>query len=187
MKHNLFETTLWKSRLFVYLAVIGSMLSAIGLFFMTAVDIYYTLSHLTHYLFLSDVERSDLKASTVAHIVGSVDGFLLAIIMLIFSFGIYELFIDDIQCAQNDKSSKVLIINSLDDLKSRLASVIVMILIVLFFEHAIHLDFKGVNDLVIFGGGIALVSLALYLLHKSHETHHVEHEEEPRKSCNLKH
>lgn len=62
-----------------------------------------------------------------------------------------------------------MIIESLDDLKSRLASVILMILVVIFFEHAIHFQPNGIMDLVYFAISIALISLALYLLHKSHE------------------
>lgn len=168
MFERIFESTLWRSRLFVYLAVIGSMLGAIGLFYMTAVEVYYTLSHLTHYALLDDAARAELRADTVAHVVGAVDGFLLAIVMLIFSFGIYELFISEIDCAKDDRSSRVLIISSLDDLKARLASVIIMILVVLFFEHAIHIKPHGVTELLGYGAGIALVSLALYFLHKSH-------------------
>lgn len=168
---RVFEGTLWRSRLFVYLAVVCSMLAAIGLFFVTAVDVYYTLAHLVHYATMEDAARAELRADTVAHVVGAVDGFLLAIVMLIFSFGIYELFISDIDCAKDDRSSRVLIIESLDDLKSRLANVILMILVVIFFEHAIHIKPHGVMELLYYAVGIALVSLALYLLHKSHEHH----------------
>jgi uncharacterized membrane protein YqhA len=43
----------------------------------------------------------------VAHTVGSIDGFLLATILLIFALGLYELFISDIDEAQNSSCSKV--------------------------------------------------------------------------------
>lgn len=171
---KVFEVALWRSRLVVYLAVVCSMLAAFALFYVTVVEVYYTLVHLTHYAGLDDVARAELRANTVAHIVGSVDGFLLAIVLLIFAFGIYELFIADIGCAADGRSSKVLIIESLDDLKSRLASVILMILVVIFFEHAIHFQPNGIMDLLYFAVAISLISLALYLLHKSHE--HADHE-----------
>lgn len=170
---KVFEVALWRSRLVVYLAVVCSMLAAFALFYVTVVEVYYTLVHLTHYAGLDDVARAELRANTVAHIVGSVDGFLLAIVLLIFAFGIYELFIADIGCAADGRSSKVLIIESLDDLKSRLSSVILMILVVIFFEHAIHFQPNGIMDLLYFAVAISLISLALYLLHKSHE--HADH------------
>jgi uncharacterized membrane protein YqhA len=40
--------------------------------------------------------RKELKIEMVAHAVGAIDGFLLATILLIFSLGLYELFISDI-------------------------------------------------------------------------------------------
>lgn len=166
--NHLFELTLWRSRLVVYVAVICAMLAAFALFYITLVDVFYTLYHLVGYASTSDAERAVLRADTVAHIVGSIDGFLLAIVLLIFAFGIYELFISDIDLAKEERSSRVLIIESLDDLKARLASVILMILIVIFFEHAIHFIPSSIMELVYFAISIALVSLALYLLHKSH-------------------
>ncbi len=70
-----FESFLWNSRFIVLLAVIASLVMAVGLFYLTSVDVYYTLSHLTHYRELTDAERVELKAATIAHVVGSVDGF----------------------------------------------------------------------------------------------------------------
>jgi uncharacterized membrane protein YqhA len=91
--------------------------------------------------------------------------------MLIFSFGIYELFISEIDDAKGAHGSSMLVISSLDDLKDRLAKVIIMILIVLFFEHAIHIRPHDVVELLYYGVGIAFVSFALYLLHKAYEGH----------------
>jgi uncharacterized membrane protein YqhA len=103
----------------------------------------------------------------VAHTVGSIDGFLLATILLIFALGLYELFISDIDEAQNSSCSKVLEINSLDDLKSKLSKVILMILVVTFFEVSLSMTFAGALDLVYFSLGILMVSLALYFGSKS--------------------
>jgi len=75
-----------------------------------------------------------MRATTVTHVVEIVDGYLLATILLIFSLGLYELFIGKIEKAeQSETSSSVLLIHRLDDLKNRLAKVILMILIVTVF------------------------------------------------------
>jgi len=171
MFERIFESVLWNSRLVVYAAVIASLLAALGLFYMTTVDVYDTLVHLLHYAVLDDEAQDALRADTIAHVVGAVDGFLLAIVMLIFSFGIYELFISEIDEAKDAHGSSMLVITSLDDLKDRLAKVIIMILIVLFFEHAIHIRPHDVVELLYYGVGIAFVSFALYLLHKAYEGH----------------
>jgi uncharacterized membrane protein YqhA len=78
----------------------------------------------------------------------------------------YELFISDIDQAHGSKSSsKILVINSLDDLKSRLAKVILMIMIVTLFEEALNMKLETPVDLLSLGGAIALVAVALYLSH----------------------
>jgi uncharacterized membrane protein YqhA len=104
----------------------------------------------------------------VAHTVGAIDGFLLATILLIFALGLYELFISDIdEAKKSGQSAKVLVINSLDDLKSKLAKVILMILVVTFFEVSLSMSFTSALDLVYFSLGILMVSLALYFGSKS--------------------
>jgi len=166
---NLFETMLWKSRLVVIVAVIISLLSAFTMFYIASVDAYYMFSHLSEYASpsLDIAQRSAMRGTTVTHVVEIIDGFLLATVLLIFSMGLYELFISKIDAAMEDQetSSNVLLISSLDDLKGRLAKVILMILIVRFFEHAISMSFSTPMDLLVFSGGIALIGLALYLSH----------------------
>ena len=164
-----FEGALWSSRWVVMVAVIASLITAFGIFYMTAVDVYYTMQHLVHYAQLDDAARSHLKAQTVAHVVGSVDGFLLGTIMLIFALGLYELFISKIDQAHESGASKILYINSLDDLKDKLAKVIVMILIVMFFEQAIFLKPTGPLELLYYSLAIMMIGLALYLSHKAYE------------------
>lgn len=177
-----FETILWNSRFVVVLAVIASMVAGFTVFFITTVDVWYLLQHALHYAdpLLDADTRKTLHDITVTHIVEVVDGYLLATVMLIFSLGLYELFISDIDAAQrNQKASKVLVIRNLDDLKTRLAKVIVMILIVTLFEQALKLEMHGPTDLLYFGGSIALVGLALFLMHKgeSETEHSTSHEE----------
>ncbi len=163
-----FEKLLWGSRHMVLAAVIASLLLSMLLFVLTAVDVANLLSHAGDYLSAAPEARKELKVEMVAHTVGSIDGFLLATILLIFALGLYELFISDIdEAKESGQSSKVLVINSLDDLKSKLAKVILMILVVTFFEVSLAMSFTGALDLVYFSIGILLVSLALYFGSKS--------------------
>jgi len=165
-----FESMLWNSRFIVILAVVASLIMAIGVFYLTTVEVYYTISHLGNYHSLPETERAILKAQTIAHVVGSVDGFLLGTVMLIFSLGLYELFISPINAADGKSTaSKILMINSLDDLKDKLAKVILMILIVMFFEQAIFLKPTGPLELLYYALAIMLVALALYFSHKAYE------------------
>jgi uncharacterized membrane protein YqhA len=182
-----FEGSLWNSRFVILTAVVGSLLAGFAIFYMATVDVVYLVMHAMHYADpeMADEARKALHDSTVTHIVEVVDGYLLATVMLIFSLGLYELFISDIDQARDDKraSSKILVISSLDDLKSRLAKVIIMILIVTLFEQALNMKLTTPIDLLYLGGSIALIALALYLTHssghgaKAHDEEEV-HEEE---------
>ncbi len=163
-----FEKLLWNSRHMVLAAVIASLLLSLLLFVITAIDVASLLSHVSDYFSASAEGRKVLKIEMVAHTVGAIDGFLLATILLIFALGLYELFISEIDEAKNSQhSSKVLVINSLDDLKSKLAKVILMILVVTFFEVSLSMEFPGALDLLYFSFGILMVSLALYFGSKS--------------------
>ncbi len=167
---DLFEGTLWNSRFIILTAVVGSLLSAIAIFYMATVDVVILIQHMFHYAdtSLTEEARKVLHDSTVSHIVEVVDGYLLAVVLLIFSLGLYELFISDIDQAHGSKaSSKILVISNLDDLKSRLAKVILMIMIVTLFEEALNMHISQPIDLVYLGAAIALIALALYLTHAS--------------------
>ena len=163
-----FEKLLWSSRYMVLAAVVASLLLSLLLFVITAVDVVGLLSHASDYFVASAADRKVLKIEMVAHTVGAIDGFLLATILLIFALGLYELFISDIdEAKESGQSAKVLVINSLDDLKSKLAKVILMILVVTFFEVSLSMSFTSALDLVYFSLGILMVSLALYFGSKS--------------------
>ncbi len=170
---KLFEGFLWESRFIVMAAVVISLVSSVAMFFMATVDAVYMISHLAEYPSLDTPERLQLRSETITHVVELIDGYLLATVLLIFALGLYELFISKIDRAEEaENASQVLLIKSLDDLKNRLAKVILMILIVKFFEFALDMSFETPLHLLMFGGGIALIGLALYLSHAGDKPNH---------------
>jgi len=169
-----FERWLWNSRFVVVVAVIGSVASGFALFYLATIDVFYLVMHLAPYAgdSLTEAARAELRSNTVTHVVEVVDGYLLALVMLIFGMGMYELFVSDVDAARESKtSSRILVIESLDDLKNRLAKVILMIMIVRLFEHAAKMEVSTTLDMLYFGGAIALVGIALYFSHKSESAH----------------
>lgn len=162
----IFEKILWNSRFLVLAAVIASLAAAIGVMYVVTIDAWLMISHLSEYATTTGEARLALRTETVTHVVEVIDGYLLATVLIIFSLGLYELFISKIGDAENsDTASKILVIHSLDDLKNRLAKVVLMILIVKFFEHANQLKFETALDLLYLAAGIALLGLALFLSH----------------------
>ncbi len=165
-----FEIVLWNSRLLMLIAVVASLAVALAMFYVTTVDIVSLVPHLSHYhdLSLSADARVQLRSTIVAHVVEVVDGYLLAAIMLIFALGLYELFVSRIDIAEGSEfAERLLLIRSLDDLKDRLAKVVLLILVVKFFEYALQISITEAIDLLWLGLGIALVSAALVLSHRA--------------------
>lgn len=161
-----FEALLWNSRLVVIVAVIASLGVSLVMFYVATVDVVSLIPHLGHYhdLSLSAEARAALRGTIVTHVVEAVDGYLLAAIMLIFAFGLYELFVSRIDSAEGSEfAERLLLVRSLDDLKDRLAKIVLLILVVKFFEYALAIRITGAVDLLWLALGIALVSVALVL------------------------
>jgi uncharacterized membrane protein YqhA len=163
-----FEGILYSSRFITYLAVLGSLLAAVALFVMSSVRIIRGLIFTVGAINSSNTEDID---TLTAIFVSSIDGYLFSMVLLIFGIGVYELFINKIDIVNKDKDSKPnwLIIESIDDLKASLGKVILMILIVSFFEHSLKIHYDSINDLLFLGIGILLIATALFL------THHGKH------------
>jgi uncharacterized membrane protein YqhA len=163
-----FEELLWNSRLLVMVAVVASVVIAIVMFYIATVDAIYLIGEVTHYAALEQLARDRSHAKIVAHVAEIVDGYLFAAIMIIFSFGLYELFISRIESAEDSHSApRLLLIRSLDDLKERLAKVVFLILIVRYFQFALESEIEGPLDLLYLAIGIALIALSLYLSGRS--------------------
>jgi uncharacterized membrane protein YqhA len=160
-----FERLLWASRFVVLIAVASSLVLSFAMFYVASADVVHTIGPLLHY---ADPGQQELRAQIVSNVVETVDGYLLASILLIFAFGLYELFISRIGPAAEgrDLSARVLIIRSLDDLKDRLAKVVLLILAVKFFQHAQRMSFSTPMDLVQLSIGVLLIAAALYLSHR---------------------
>jgi len=163
---RLFEALLWRSRWMVILAVIFSLIAALGLFLVASIEIIEPVRE----LFSSGFHVSSYQHETmVGTIVGSIDLYLIATVLIIFSLGLYELFISKIDEAENDEnSSRILAIHSLDDLKEKLAKVVLMVLIVTFFKYAIHIKYKTPLETLYLAAGVLMLALALYFSHKKH-------------------
>jgi uncharacterized membrane protein YqhA len=160
-----FEVFLFNSRLITLLAVLGSLFSSVVMFIMGTLKIAGAVV-----VFWGQItgaqEMGHGSATLVAMFVSSVDLYLFATVLIIFSMGLYELFISKIPADRHPESRPHwLKVSSLDDLKSALGKVILIILIVWFFEKALIIEYHSALDLLYLGLGILLVSGALYLTH----------------------
>jgi uncharacterized membrane protein YqhA len=109
--------------------------------------------------------REALREATVAGIVKAVDGYLIAAIVLIFALGLYELFINKIDTIQEAARTapRLVQVASLDDLKDRIAKLILLVLIIEFFQYALKLKYTSPLDLLYLAIGVLFIGGALYL------------------------
>lgn len=163
---KIFEAILWNSRWVVLLPVSFSLLLSVGLFLMNTVDAIVLTGDMIAYLDpgLDQSERAAMRLEAISEVVAIVDGYLLAAVLIIFALGIYELFVNKIELAENSEfAERLLLIRSLDDLKDRLANVILLILIVKFFQQALNIKYKDPEDIFLLAIGIILIAGTLFL------------------------
>ena len=137
------------SRYVVILPAIGSLvggliLIAIGLWEMGSAAIK---------LVQPDVE---LKASTVS-VLAAVDTLLLATVLLVIGYGLYELFVDE-----SVELPAWLQIHSLDDLKGKLIGVVVAVIAVVFLGELVKATDAEATMMFGIGAGALVLALAAF-------------------------
>jgi len=166
MLEKVFEGAIWRSRFVVILAVIFGLIGAFILFIVASMDIW-GIAVYTFNTIVTSAHPDKFHEDIVAGIIGAVDLYLIAVVMFIFAFGLYELFISDIDEAMNDpQGTKILAITSLDQLKDKISKVIVMVLVVNFFQRVLHTEFTTPLEMLYFAISIAFLSIGLYYLGK---------------------
>ena len=164
-----FEELLYYSRYFAIAAVVGAIVSSLILFIQGFGLIIRGLVG----FFKDPYAKYEILFE---QLVSSVDVFLFALVLIIFGVGVYELFIANVDPEDKPAESRPtwLKISSVDDLKSSLGKVILMVLIVSFFKHVLEIDSEHwtPTSLLYLAIGILLISGALYLTHKSSGDEH---------------
>jgi uncharacterized membrane protein YqhA len=159
---RIFESALWNSRMIVILAVVFGAISAMLLFIAGSAEI---IGSVFHSITLSPFEIDYI--TMLSGIIGGIDMYLIGMVLLIFSFGVYELSISKIDIARSSESFHTLLeISNLDDLKNKIIKVIIMVLIVSFFQRVLLLKFTTSMDMLFMAASIAAICIGVYFLQK---------------------
>ncbi len=134
------------SRFIVAVPALGSI---VGAFILMGIG---TWEIVASFLKLLDTEVK-VKESVVA-ILTAIDTLLLATVLLVIGYGLYELFVD-----ANVRLPPWLEIKSLDDLKAKLIGVVVAIIAVVFL--GVLVDSTDANDIMLIGIGAGAVVIGL--------------------------
>jgi|TARA_B100002052_G_scaffold208371_1_gene190445 uncharacterized membrane protein YqhA len=159
-----FEKLLWSVRYITILAVILSIIAAFTLIILGSWDIVEAVIFYNPLLDESISNNNDL----LFKIISAIDLFLIGIVLLIFGFGIYELFVSEIDFANAKFTESTLKIRDLDQLKNKIIKVVIIVLIVKFFEKVLKFseNFTTPMDILYFGLSILSICIGYYLINR---------------------
>jgi uncharacterized membrane protein YqhA len=164
---GLFERLLWGSRLLVLVPVVAGLVLAVGVAFVATVDAVYSLGTVARFAdpSLGPEARDASRDAVITAVVKVLDGYLISAILIVFSLGLYELFVSKLDAAEDSETgSTVLHVKSLDDLKNKVVSLVLLVLAIEFFQRALRLTYERPVDLLYLAGGVLLISAAFYLI-----------------------
>ncbi len=173
---HVFEHFLWYFRLVIVLGVVGLLMGSSVVFILGILETSHLVGNFFATMWMNHLHLAEEAGhglltynELIMSVIKTVDDFLVGIVLLIFGLGSYDLFVSRIDPArdQNDIRPDWLVFGSLEELKSVLGKVVLMILTITFLQVCINMEFSTPLDLVYLGAGIAFVSLGLKLTHGS--------------------
>lgn len=169
---NPLEYWLWKFRYISFLAVFFCAIASVALFILGSLEIIGPVRDILVTSLFGGADASHLKTEDLLKgFIGALDLYLIAVFFLIFSFGLYELIISKIDVARDacdDVDHPLLQITSLDELKSKIIKVIIIILMVAFFKNVISMKMLEVLDALMLALAILALCIGSYFLTKDH-------------------
>lgn len=157
MSRNKFPRIIAGGRFFIIIAVLCSFLASIVIIVYGG---FLTFHSITQIVTQGEIS-SKMGKKLVVSMIEVIDLFLLGTVFYITSLGLYELFIDE-----HIEVPKWLEIRTIDDLKARLISVVVVVLGVVFLGQAVSWD--GETNLLPFGVSVGLVIASLTFFLNTH-------------------
>lgn len=142
---ELIKKSIEKSKSLILIAVASSLIASAAAFVYGMIKTFVVILN-----FVISYGRDPLGVIALLEL---MDIFLIATVLFIFAMGMFELFIDAISLPE------WLIIRNLHDLKTKLSSVITLVMGIIFLEHLV--EWKDPIGTLFFGISVAIVSIVL--------------------------
>ncbi|XP_027162162.1 uncharacterized protein LOC113762771 [Coffea eugenioides] len=177
------ERAIFDFRFLALLAVGGSLAGSMLCFLNGCIYIFEAYK-----VYWTSCVKGIHTGNMVLRLVEAIDVYLAGTVMLIFGMGLYGLFISNVDPNESPASDRALKgsslfgmfalkerpkwmkISSLDELKTKVGHVIVMILLVKMFERSKMVTIVTGMDLLSYSISIFLSSASLYILHNLHKS-----------------
>jgi uncharacterized membrane protein YqhA len=144
-----------KSRYLMLVAIIGLLAGAVEACIWSAINAYHVFAALL---------QGEKYSTGVVGLLHMFDAFLVAAVLLVVAVGTYGLFISPLADLPD-----VLVVRSLDELKARFVSVLVLLMTVTFVEHL--MSWSDPWQSLVFAAAITVVSVTLVAYNRL-GTHH---------------
>lgn len=159
------EKAVGSTRFTVSLAIMGVGLSS-------SVLLIYSLITLVKAIYSAFITEAHFDIEGVKHLalelIEMADFFLLGMVLYVVAIGMYQLFIQP-----NVRVLSWMQVRNLDDLKSQILNVVVVMLVVTFLGDALSAD--GTRDFLFYGLTIAAVVIAVSIFTWVHQQAHDDH------------
>lgn len=175
---ELLEKIIYRCRFLTAFGIVGSLMGSILCFLEGCAYIFDS--------FMEYYVRGG--GQVILLMVQAIDVYLIGTVMFVFGMGLYELFISNLDIAKTSSHRsnflglfklsarpKWLEIQSVNELKTKLGHVIVMVLLVGLFEKSKKVTISTTTDLLCFAASILLSSTCLYLLSKLQSSKQSKH------------
>ena len=165
-----FENVMMRLRYVSLIAVIASGLASVLMFFIGALKVYVAYASYFGDTVTDTITFTAASNVAITYLVQAVDAFLIGLAFMIFSGGIYYLYVRHINVEQPEVSSWIKIRN-IGQLKNILAELVIIILFVKFLEGGLKTGITEYEwEMLVLPAGIVMLAIALKLLElKSHD------------------
>lgn len=156
------------TRFFTMIAVVGSLAGSVLMFFLGIASTYGAFRSVFLY---SPDDENVFGAAAMIGVIGSLDLFLIAIVLLYFAYGVYSLFIHPEEGEEELALPAWLRVTQIGQLKQVVAEMIIVILFVLFLRQALQmfsadapLAWREIATLAVLPFSTLLLGIALRLV-----------------------
>ncbi len=163
MRLDKIERNIGGIRLISIIAVVASGFGSLLMFVIGAVKVFRAYQTYFGQDFLAQVVTTETANLAIALVVQAIDAFLIALVLLIFANGVYNLFVHEVD-HEEPKTKGWSTISSVAQLKSTLAELVIIILMVKFLESALR-NFGGYDwEMLILPVGVLMLAASVRVL-----------------------
>lgn len=157
----------------IFLAIAAFVVLVMGAIFMTKAFICF-FNHMPPLVESTNLiigVSEKIEDEIILIIINSVDLFLLGIILLMLSLGLYDLFVSRLDPAyEEDADPNWLKFKDINGLKEKLLQVILIILVLTFFKYVMRYNYQSPYEFLVIPLGIFLIGAGYFLFHRKFKT-----------------